>query len=108
MIYMLPLLTNPLSRRFLFMAILASIARNARPRATIYAIIRWEMVRHATARYARIIRMGSHTIPIIVGGISSCGMTIRSEEHTSELQSLMRISYAVCCLKKKKKDKGID
>src|SRR3546814_2220583 len=25
----------------------------------------------------------------------------RSEEHTSELQSLMRISYAVCCLKKK-------
>src|SRR3546814_1946045 len=29
----------------------------------------------------------------------------RSEEHTSELQSLMRISYAVFCLKKKKKDK---
>src|SRR3546814_3624369 len=26
--------------------------------------------------------------------------TIRSEEHTSELQSLMRMSYAVCCLKK--------
>src|SRR3546814_2175957 len=29
-------------------------------------------------------------------------MAIRSEEHTSELQSLMRISYAVFCLKKKK------
>src|SRR3546814_9237633 len=29
--------------------------------------------------------------------------THRSEEHTSELQSLMRISYAVFCLKKKKK-----
>src|SRR3546814_10427704 len=29
----------------------------------------------------------------------------RSEEHTSELQSLMRISYAVFCLKKKKKAK---
>src|SRR3546814_4257075 len=29
--------------------------------------------------------------------------TRRSEEHTSELQSLMRISYAVFCLKKKKK-----
>src|SRR3546814_3783788 len=28
---------------------------------------------------------------------------MRSEEHTSELQSLMRISYAVFCLKKKKK-----
>src|SRR3546814_3416014 len=32
--------------------------------------------------------------PTIVGGV-------RSEEHTSELQSLMRISYAVFCLKKK-------
>src|SRR3546814_4708711 len=31
--------------------------------------------------------------------------TGRSEEHTSELQSLMRISYAVFCLKKKKKKK---
>src|SRR3546814_6485597 len=30
----------------------------------------------------------------------------RSEEHTSELQSLMRISYAVFCLKKKKKEKS--
>src|SRR3546814_7122163 len=32
---------------------------------------------------------------------------IRSEEHTSELQSLMRISYAVFCLKKKKRNKNI-
>src|SRR3546814_3458843 len=31
----------------------------------------------------------------------------RSEEHTSELQSLMRISYAVFCLKKKKPHKSI-
>src|SRR3546814_8373456 len=31
----------------------------------------------------------------------------RSEEHTSELQSLMRISYAVFCLKKKMKDTNI-
>src|SRR3546814_4237508 len=36
-------------------------------------------------------------------GMSSMGinMAARSEEHTSELQSLMRISYAVFCLKKK-------
>src|SRR3546814_10723705 len=33
--------------------------------------------------------------------VYACG---RSEEHTSELQSLMRISYAVFCLKKKKQD----
>src|SRR3546814_6726242 len=31
------------------------------------------------------------------------GKEVRSEEHTSELQSLMRISYAVFCLKKKNK-----
>src|SRR3546814_8711362 len=36
---------------------------------------------------------------IAPGGI--LGSDIRSEEHTSELQSLMRISYAVFCLKKK-------
>src|SRR3546814_1373982 len=33
------------------------------------------------------------------------GVAMRSEEHTSELQSLMRISYAVFCLKKKNTDK---
>src|SRR3546814_9846938 len=32
---------------------------------------------------------------------SSAASCVRSEEHTSELQSLMRISYAVFCLKKK-------
>src|SRR3546814_16471976 len=41
------------------------------------------------------------------GGIITVRTTVssplRSEEHTSELQSLMRISYAVFCLKKKKK-----
>src|SRR3546814_5357142 len=33
-----------------------------------------------------------------------CRINARSEEHTSELQSLMRNSYAVFCLKKKKKN----
>src|SRR3546814_5143008 len=36
------------------------------------------------------------------GGPDSRDAPLRSEEHTSELQSLMRISYAVFCLKKKK------
>src|SRR3546814_2551000 len=47
---------------------------------------------------------------VIVGGIptwNSIGVEVvaacRSEEHTSELQSLMRISYAVFCLKQKNK-----
>src|SRR3546814_7959338 len=39
------------------------------------------------------------SIPVTADG------EIRSEEHTSELQSLMRISYAVFCLKKKKRHK---
>src|SRR3546814_4074472 len=34
--------------------------------------------------------------------------TLRSEEHTSELQSLMRISYAVFCLNKKKKTQRLN
>src|SRR3546814_5865476 len=37
--------------------------------------------------------------------LNAWGEAYRSEEHTSELQSLMRISYAVFCLKKKKKTK---
>src|SRR3546814_9652249 len=39
------------------------------------------------------------------GNCQHCRVSGRSEEHTSELQSLMRISYAVFCLKKKKKIK---
>src|SRR3546814_2344901 len=35
--------------------------------------------------------------------VEQAGLVKRSEEHTSELQSLMRISYAVFCLKKKRK-----
>src|SRR3546814_9932748 len=42
----------------------------------------------------------------VLGQIDDAGARIdRSEEHTSELQSLMRISYAVFCLKKKKQQK---
>src|SRR3546814_7396003 len=40
---------------------------------------------------------------LYTGTNSSTWRSSRSEEHTSELQSLMRISYAVFCLKKKKK-----
>src|SRR3546814_5890167 len=43
---------------------------------------------------------GDHDDP--VAGLEAAVAVDRSEEHTSELQSLMRISYAVFCLKKKK------
>src|SRR3546814_3476762 len=39
---------------------------------------------------------------ILVDAVGERAEILRSEEHTSELQSLMRISYAVFCLKKKK------
>src|SRR3546814_7751227 len=39
---------------------------------------------------------------VMMLGARLSGVVKRSEEHTSELQSLMRISYAVFCLKKKK------
>src|SRR3546814_9982311 len=60
--------------------------------------------------------VGGRADRVFVGGIAASLMTERfktearwrgvrrSEEHTSELQSLMRISYAVFCLKKKKKE----
>src|SRR3546814_9206466 len=43
--------------------------------------------------------------PVILQASRATEPFERSEEHTSELQSLMRISYAVFCLKKKKKNK---
>src|SRR3546814_3099407 len=50
-------------------------------------------------------RPAEHQMPELAGGIfgREFGRS-RSEEHTSELQSLMRISYAVFCLKKKTKN----
>src|SRR3546814_1130467 len=42
-------------------------------------------------------------VKVIVAGVETV-TNDRSEEHTSELQSLMRISYAVFCLKKKNKN----
>src|SRR3546814_3378133 len=45
------------------------------------------------------------TRPVVDAPVLTANLAfLRSEEHTSELQSLMRISYAVFCLKKKKKN----
>src|SRR3546814_9656160 len=56
----------------------------------------------------RVSAVGEHVSGFHVGDlvgvgciVDSCKHCDRSEEHTSELQSLMRISYAVFCLKKK-------
>src|SRR3546814_6797689 len=44
---------------------------------------------------------GAVDLKLQTAGVDGIARHVRSEEHTSELQSLMRISYAVFCLKKK-------
>src|SRR3546814_6248084 len=53
---------------------------------------------------SRIVQAGcSRELPLLRSRSGYLSPQNRSEEHTSELQSLMRISYAVFCLKNKKK-----
>src|SRR3546814_8850844 len=52
---------------------------------------------------ARAERLRAAQIAMQAAALEAQAVRGRSEEHTSELQSLMRISYAVFCLKKKKK-----
>src|SRR3546814_8806218 len=64
-----------------------------------------------SAGLQQAFRMDSMSKPLHPGRAAEAGVLAaqlarqRSEEHTSELQSLMRISYAVLCLKKKKNTK---
>src|SRR3546814_5238147 len=50
------------------------------------------------------VLLSCEPVPVLMISVF-CEVITKSEEHTSELQSLMRISYAVFCLKKKKKNK---
>src|SRR3546814_2120869 len=63
-----------------------------------------EVGRERQARQHRRRRQGAVVRPVrhAARGVAEQAAWFRSEEHTSELQSLMRISYAVFCLKKKK------
>src|SRR3546814_2050690 len=60
-------------------------------------LFRSVLLLHAAHHHAHVLGFDDHR--------NTSGAGDRSEEHTSELQSLMRISYAVFCLKKKKKKK---
>src|SRR3546814_4601390 len=58
---------------------------------------------HTAAHFGNYAYKPQGTLAFFDNGIGNyAGSVVRSEEHTSELQSLMRISYAVFCLKKKK------
>src|SRR3546814_2011405 len=69
------------------------------------AIVRRELLLLARDDVPILLRPVDHRAEfgVIVRHLVHGGLSLRSEEHTSELQSLMRISYAVFCLKKKKK-----
>src|SRR3546814_9389837 len=62
---------------------------------------RFAVIAFTMTRLARHIDVGQEVHLDLDKSVAGAGFTPRSEEHTSELQSLMRISYAVFCLKKK-------
>src|SRR3546814_9608472 len=78
-------------------------------RAVEFALSVRAMAQDAIETASSLAKSGARTatkaVEAVVSAISSLPfpLNLRSEEHTSELQSLMRISYAVFCLKKKNK-----
>src|SRR3546814_6393653 len=94
---------------------LAALHENA-PTLAAFADLFYTQVRHAETRatfayderlrllppYLQQLEMESNGKGVTIEGAPVVRATARSEEHTSELQSLMRISYAVFCLNKKK------
>src|SRR3546814_1360544 len=62
-----------------------------------------ERIRTVAKLVAREVAQGNEVAVVVsaMAGETDRLVNFRSEEHTSELQSLMRISYAVFCLKKK-------
>src|SRR3546814_9186172 len=75
------------------------------PYTSLFRSIRGCLVPPSREEFFRLhLRCGKakHRVPRnIIGHLRDDLGIVRSEEHTSELQSLMRISYAVFCLKKK-------
>src|SRR3546814_4327101 len=65
-------------------------------------ILRADRAAKLAHRIGDAIDLLNGTEPCSAGGGEAACLLARSEEHTSELQSLMRISYAVFCLKKQK------
>src|SRR3546814_4421029 len=67
---------------------------------TVYAVVMWSEFDRMGVRFPYDLSHG----PLYAALERARGAVPRSEEHTSELQSLMRISYAVFCLKKTTKN----
>src|SRR3546814_5884936 len=75
------------------------------PSGHVQPLPRQTLIPESRDPFANLYLVFDHSISNVRLLSSAAAMTIpeniRSEEHTSELQSLMRISYAVSCLKKK-------
>src|SRR3546814_7403908 len=87
------------------------IAQDARQRSVALQFVlraclgRGRGIARLSFRCAQLLQVQEHRARLDEGlGRLLLAEAVRSEEHTSELQSLMRISYAVFCLKKKKKN----
>src|SRR3546814_8669118 len=72
----------------------------------VQAVIQRIKVRAVGQEVLKSLTPGQALIKIVRDELTLVMGAARSEEHTSELQSLMRISYAVFCLKKKNKRNG--
>src|SRR3546814_3956215 len=85
------------------------LGHDFRDRALLEAALTHRSVtRFGAMRYERLEFLGDRVLSLVIADMlfeafpsEDEGHLARSEEHTSELQSLMRISYAVFCLKKK-------
>src|SRR3546814_8073391 len=77
-----------------------AVNEESRKNRAITVVIRKRDDASSAARTAALTQ--GRTTPVAITPVAYDLARRRSEEHTSELQSLMRISYAVFCLKKKK------
>src|SRR3546814_6262861 len=92
------------ARRLLFSASLSLTSLFAWPiPAAPSGAASWAEVGRAVMSVSAVVTRVSREVMSPLVARSDCLTARRSEEHTSELQSLMRISYAVFCLKKKRK-----
>src|SRR3546814_2118124 len=87
-------------------------ALNLRRRRPSYAGLHDAMADDSLGRSAQAARCFAAVEPLVVAEVARHRVGLaadrqRSEEHTSELQSLMRTSYAVFCLKKKTHNRSI-
>src|SRR3546814_1622181 len=85
-----------------------TVVRGLAPRSRVMAAVKADAYGHGAVPVARALEAaGVDALAVAcleeAMELRQAHVVARSEEHTSELQSLMRISYAVFCLKKKKK-----